>query len=139
MGKTVVLLLASLGSLVAVSRGADVQNGALPDGRVRQGPPSEQTVKVEIIGKLRCVVTEWGTGRVLFVTDTMPPPTRGHVPYLGFTVDGRTYLLDHGGNKALARQLAPTAKRLGEWAEARGTLGKGDRIAVTHFNFSLEK
>jgi hypothetical protein len=136
MIKTMALVLASLGSLAAAPRGADGANGVPPDDSARKA--ARQTVKVEMIGKLRCVVTQWGTGRVLSVTDTLPPPARGHVHYLGFTIDGRTYLLDHGSDKALARQLAPTAKRLGEWAEVRGTLVNGDRVLVSSFSLSLE-
>ncbi len=137
MVKTMALVLAGLGTLAAASRGADGLNGAAPDGGIKATP--QQAVQVEITGKLRCVVTQWGTGRVLSVTDTLPPPARGHVPYLGFTIDGRTYLLDAGGDKALARQLAPTANRLGEWAEVRGTLVNGDRVLVSSFRPSLEK
>jgi hypothetical protein len=139
MGKTMPLVLVGLVSLQAGSHGADGgPNAAAPVAGVKIAP-DQQTVKVEILGKLRCVVTEWGTGRVLFVTDTMPPPTRGHVPHFGFAIDGRTYLLDAGGNKALARQLVPTAKLLGQWAEVRGTLAQGDRIIVSQFSPSLEK
>jgi hypothetical protein len=140
MGKTMALVLAGLVSLSAASRGADGPNGLLPGGCVRDGTPAQQTVQVEMTGKLRCVVTQWDTGKVLFVTDIMPTnPSRSWALYSGLTIDGRTYLLDAGGNKALARQLIPTAKLLGQWAAVRGTLVKGDRVTVTSFNLSLEK
>jgi hypothetical protein len=100
---------------------------------LKEAPP-KQTVSVEIKGKLRCVVTHWYTGEVLFVTDTMPTSvSRSWALYTGVTIDGRTYLLDHGGNKALARQLAPRAELLGQWAEVRGPL-QGDRVLVSSFN-----
>ena len=139
MGKLLALLLAGLVCVGGVSRGADGPNGILPGGCVRDGAAA-QTVKVEMTGKLRCVVTHWYTGEILFVTDTIPAnPSRSWALYTGLTIDGRTYLLDAGGNKALARQLAPTAKLLGQWAQVRGTLGKGDRLTVTSFSLSLEK
>jgi hypothetical protein len=140
MGKTMALVLTGLGCLSAASRGADGPNGILPGGCVRDGAPAQQTVQVEMIGKLRCVVTHWYTGKVLFVTDTMPVnPSRSWALYTGLTIDGRTYLLDASGNKTLAGKLAPTAKLLGQWAEVRGTLVKGDRVIVASFNLSLEK
>jgi hypothetical protein len=100
---------------------------------LKEAPP-KQTVTVEIKGKLCCVVTHWATGEVLFVTDAMPTPiSRSWALYTGVTIDGRTYLLDHGGNKALARQLAPRAELLRQWAEVRGPL-QGDRVLVSSFN-----
>jgi hypothetical protein len=140
MGKTMALVLAGLVSLSAVSRGADRSNGILPGGCVRHGAPAEQTVKVEMIGKVRCVVTQWDTGKILFVTDTVPAnPSRSWSLYTGLTIDGRTYLLDAGGNKTLAGKMAPRAGLLGQWAEVRGTLVKGDRVTVASFSLSLEK
>jgi hypothetical protein len=140
MVKTMALVLAGLVCLGAASRGAGGPNGIAPGGCVRDGAPPQQTVKVEMTGKLRCVVTHWHTGEVLFVTDTMPAnPSRSWALYAGLAIDGRTYLLDAGGNKALAGQLAPTAKLLGQWARLRGTLGKGDRVTVTGFSLCLEK
>jgi hypothetical protein len=141
MGKLLALLLAGLVCVGGVSRGADGPNGILPGGCVRDSAPASQTIKVEMTGKLRCVVTQWNTGEILFVTDTVPAnPSRSWALHTGLTIDGRTYLLDAGGNKALARQLVPTAKLLGQWAEVRGTLGgKGDRVTVTRLSLCLEK
>ena len=100
--------------------------------RLKEAP--KQTVAVEIKGKLRCVVTHWYTGKVLFVTDAVPTPvSRSWALYAGVTIDGRTYLLDHGGNKTLAGKMAPRPELLGKWAEVRGTL-QGDRVLVSSFN-----
>ncbi|HZY85419.1 MAG TPA: hypothetical protein VFE78_11355 [Gemmataceae bacterium] len=140
MGKTMALVLACLVPLSAAPRGADGPNGMLPGGCVRDGAPSQQTVQVEMVGKLRCVVTQWHTGKILFVTDTIPAnPSRSWALYTGLTIDGRTYLLDAGGNKTLAGKMAPRAELLGQWAEVRGKLLKGDRVTVAGFNLSLEK
>jgi hypothetical protein len=87
----------------------------------------KKTVSVTLRAKLHCVITDYWTGKVLFVSDKIPEPfCKCWSLRYGVTVNGKTYLLDLDGDKAL---VGKAAMLLGHEVQVAGTL-QGDQVRV---------
>jgi hypothetical protein len=83
--------------------------------------------EVEVKGRLRYVITEWHTGKVVMVCDQLPEAfSRSWEVNYGFEIDGQVYVLDFHGDKWLQKNAG---RYVGHTVTAAGTLN-GDRVKV---------
>jgi hypothetical protein len=88
----------------------------------------KEKVSVTLHGKMQYVITQWDTGKVLFTCDKLPEffCKCWSIRY-GVTIDGKLYLFNFDGNKALG---AEAEKLVGKVVVVTGTL-KDEVVAVS--------